>query len=323
MNAQPKFIKNDMETLGLPVSPAAMLQFSLEQLYEKLSPPEKLQTEHMFGLFGGCAGVAVMMLQLSKLYPDVRVKGYSLGELAVQYLQGDRKETKVEELMPGNFGISNEELSFSAVQACVSGSAQDARAFVDLMIPFLTSRKRGPEEQAEAFLTELVFGAAGALYLLRMVKHWVPVSAPDVEPVIQRFINKLLQVSNHGRDFWTFAGKKYTGAAHGEIGIITQIVLSNPSRAPELIPQLHRFLDLQLPSGNWPVEIGGLVAKQMVQYCHGAAGIIFSLQALREHYPSMETRIDTAITKAQQVVWNEGLLCKEPSLCHGILGNAL
>ncbi|TQS32324.1 hypothetical protein Golomagni_07364 [Golovinomyces magnicellulatus] len=323
MTSQPDFIPNDMAMMTLPSAPSAMFQLSLEQLLEKLPPPQKFGTEHLFGLFGGCTGMALMMLELSKMYPDVRVKGYSLGQLAAKYVEGDRDGVNVEELMPGNFGISNEELCFAAMKACLSGSPQDATTFVDLMVPFLTDRKREPDEKAEPFLTELVFGAAGALYLLRMVKHWVPSTAAEIDPVIKQFIDKLLQVSNHGKEFWTFAGKKYTGAAHGEIGNITQIVLSDPSRAQQLMPQLRRLLDLQLPNGNWPVEVGVDKVSEKVQFCHGVVGIIFSLRALREYYPAMQEELDVAIGKAQQVVWNEGLLCKEPSLCHGILGNAL
>ena len=61
----------------------------------------------------------------------------------------------------------------------------------------------------------------------------------------------------------------------------------------------------------------------LVQWCHGAPGFAYSLQALRPYFPQLQGRIDVAVAEAQELVWKQGLLTKEPSLCHGIFGNAL
>lgn len=38
----------------------------------------------------------------------------------------------------------------------------------------------------------------------------------------------------------------------------------------------------------------------MVQLCHGAAGFLYSLVALRPHFPALQDRIDQAIAKGRE-----------------------
>jgi len=61
-----------------------------------------------------------------------------------------------------------------------------------------------------------------------------------------------------------------------------------------------------------------------VQLCHGAPGFVTSLLAIRQHFaPALQAKMDTAVAKARACIWKEGMLRKEPCLCHGIFGNAL
>jgi len=61
----------------------------------------------------------------------------------------------------------------------------------------------------------------------------------------------------------------------------------------------------------------------LLQFCHGAPGFLISLLAIRPHFPSLHTDIDEAIALGRRVIWERGLLTKEPNICHGITGNAL
>jgi len=135
-----------------------------------------------------------------------------------------------------------------------------------------------------------------------------------------------MSTDDDGRGNWEWHGKRYFGAAHGDIGIITQVVLSNPSLAPQLARRLEKLLELQLSDGNWPSSARSLKegkTASLIQWCHGAPGFLYSLQSLRPYFPELQNRIDSAIEKGQSVTWRHGLLTKEPSLCHGIFGNAL
>lgn len=121
---------------------------------------------------------------------------------------------------------------------------------------------------------------------------------------------------------WVWRGKRYIGAAHGDIGIVTQLVLTTPSLAQRVESILGTLLDLQKPGGNWPIREDG-ESTPIVEWCHGASGFLISLVSLRQFFPGLQDRIDSAIEKGREVVWEKGLLIKEPCLCHGILGNAL
>jgi lantibiotic modifying enzyme len=56
----------------------------------------------------------------------------------------------------------------------------------------------------------------------------------------------------------------------------------------------------------------------LVQWCHGAPGIVTGLADFpRERSPEM----DTMLIKAGTTVWNAGPLAKGPGLCHGTAGN--
>jgi lantibiotic modifying enzyme len=159
-----------------------------------------------------------------------------------------------------------------------------------------------------------------------MVEEYFPGAKSYLDSPKSRLTQKILETNDDGRGNWEWRGKRYFGAAHGEIGIITQLVLSNPTLAPKLQDRLEDLLDFQCSDGNWPsseVKMREGKSAKLVQWCHGAPGFVFSLQSLREHFPDLQPQIDAAILRAQDIIWRHGLLTKEPSLCHGILGNAL
>ena len=129
-----------------------------------------------------------------------------------------------------------------------------------------------------------------------------------------------------GMGNWEFYGDRFYGPPHGDIDIITQLVLTLPSLAPKLSGKVEELLSLQGPDGNWPSSRDTMEAKkgwERVQYCHGAPGFVCALQTLRPFYPELHDRIDQAIARGRETTWSRGLLTKEPNLCHGILGNAL
>ena len=63
-----------------------------------------------------------------------------------------------------------------------------------------------------------------------------------------------------------------------------------------------------------------------MQWCHGAPGILISLIAMEKYFvedKEMSRRIRTAIEKGGDLVFEKGVITKEPCLCHGVVGNAL
>ena len=69
---------------------------------------------------------------------------------------------------------------------------------------------------------------------------------------------------------------------------------------------------------NWPVEYPsrpGADTKLLVQWCHGAPGVVTSLAALAD------ARLDDVLIAAGELIWAAGPLAKGAGFCHGTAGN--
>lgn len=324
MSVERRYISNNLPPQAFQYEPADYLNASLEGVLKQTPPRINYQENHLDGLYTGYTGLAYLFLCISSLHPDLKVMGHDCHFWAGRYLKGSRENLRIRK---GNCGISCEKLAFQAVRACVTKEPEDVIEFVSnapsLVGPYATNDE-------DPFPSDLITGRAGALYLMRMVRHWVPSMATCIDSPIDRLVEKLIEKNDEGRIDWSWHGKRYLGAAHGEIGIITQLVLAKPGLASHFAGRMKELLALQ-SNGNWPSsEVDGEAGRRdLVQWCHGAAGFIYSLEALRPHFPAMRphhpdmrTQIDAAIADAKKLVWEKGLLTKEPSLCHGILGNA-
>ena len=113
------------------------------------------------------------------------------------------------------------------------------------------------------------------------------------------------------------AWRASAGAVHSAVGIITQVVLTDPERyAPKVEAELAVLLSYQYESGNWPSSLPP-GKDRLVEVEHGAPGVVNCLVAIRECFPNLEGKIDVAIKKGRACIWERGLLTKEPCLCHG------
>lgn len=325
VNMDRRYISNNIPPQSLEQKPSEYLEASLEAVLKDTPPRTSYQDSQLGGLYTGYTGLAYLFLQISARHPHLEVMGHDAKFWAARYLKGNRDNLRIRR---GNCGISCEKLAFQAVRACVTQDPGDVVEFVS-SAPSLIGPYASTEE--DPFASDVITGRAGALYLMRMVKHWVPSMAACIDSPIDRLIEKIIEKDDEGNVKWFWHGKQYLGAAYGDIGIITQLVLAKPELAPQFAPMLKQLLDIQ-KDGNWPSsQVDGEIGRQdLVQWCHGAPGFIYSLQALRPHFPAMRPdhpdmriRIDAAIADATKLVWEKGLLTKEPSLCHGILGNAL
>ena len=267
------------------------------------------------GLFVGPTSIAYLFLTLTRTHPDLVILNETPRYWCEAYLAcgQDSKPFDTEEDNPEShiLGIANEFLAYHPVKAAITQDTGE----VDIMLEALANAK------VDKALNEYFKGRAGALFLLRFVRHWLPASTSKVNAAMKSLIEVALENSNP----WTFRGNRYIGAVHGDIGIITQIVLCDPSYAPRLEDRLSALLDLQTESGNWPIHdpASGSRVWELNHFCHGAPGFIPSLIALRPYFPNLQSCIDNVIARGRQYVWEKGILTKRPCLCHGTTGNAL
>ncbi|XXX77382.1 LanC-like protein [Sorangium sp. So ce134] len=115
---------------------------------------------------------------------------------------------------------------------------------------------------------------------------------------------------------------RYVGAAHGWAGNLYSLwrahALLSPEQQAELrartLQGLGRLAAIDGELANWPANLGS-PSKMLLQWCHGAPGIITSLRHadLPEALPLLE--------KGARAIVAAGPLAKGVALCHGTDGN--
>ncbi|KAK7520251.1 hypothetical protein IWX49DRAFT_337251 [Phyllosticta citricarpa] len=305
--ALPRYFRNDQALTKRDAF--KQLAASLDRLINNY-PPDKIPPGG--GLYYGPISVSFLFFRLQQLYPEMLVGEHPLGTWSAAYLELAQKSMKE---YPGpstsKCGISDDIMCLLALGAASAKDADMAKSLCDYAAIAI-------DEEAG---NEWLYGRAGYLYLLRLVRA----SFEDDEEttiMIDDAADEVIEAIMDSPRPWKWHGKAYLGAVHGTIGIITQIVLTDPGMAPKLEADLGALLSYQYESGNWPSSIPP-GKDRLVQFCHGAPGVVASLQSIRQYFPKLQERMDRAIKKGQECILERGLLTKEPCLCHGISGNAL
>ncbi|KAI4116321.1 MAG: hypothetical protein LQ345_003238 [Seirophora villosa] len=305
-----RYLPNDAQTLLKEPDPSRQLLLCLNSLVKNYPPMANYSRHEAHGLYSGPTSVAYLFLHLSRLQPHLIIAGHHANSWCRAYLSGERQ---VNGVTADNCGVINEVLASYAVNAALTGDETAIRELAD-HASTIAEQPQGSDEW--------LYGRAGFLYLLRLVGHWVPSSKPAMNTCIQTLGDRILR---NGPP-WRWHGKEYLGAVHGSIGIITQLILSDPSTAahPKVVSTLEELLQTQESGGNFPSSLDS-GKDHLIQFCHGAPGFALSLPLLRPHFdtPTQRRAIDDAMEKARACIWERGLLTKEPNLCHGASANAL
>jgi len=123
---------------------------------------------------------------------------------------------------------------------------------------------------------------------------------------------------------WKWHGSLYLGAAHGVAGIVHQL-LSIPGTKPDsastkqLLQAANYLMTKAFPSGNYPTSDEPDKEDKLVHWCHGAPAACLLFVKCWE--VTQDQKYLTAAQRADDVVWDRGLLKKGVGLCHGIAGN--
>ena len=275
-------------------------------------PPRNHYSKHdLHGLYSGPTSIAYLFLTLSKSSPELIIAHRNPAYWCRKYLYDSYHEVPV---TPSRCGVANETLARLAVGAV----AEQSEKLVDLFLSFVPAVLA---EEGDKASNEWLYGRAGTLYLLRLIRTYTPLN-PKVDEAITAIIEKIIQEGPP----WFWHGKGYLGAVHGSIGIVTQIISSEPKRAMQLEGLVEKLIAAQnSATGNWASsnESG---RDHLVQFCHGAPGFVISLLAVRQHFTQdsqLLEDIDKAIDIGRDCIYEQGLLAKEPCLCHGATGNAV
>ena len=218
---------------------------------------------------------------------------------------------------------------------------------------------------------ELLYGRCGYLHALLFARRrgldatrrdeilpvslFASVAAQVVEEGLanDRAENENENASRAPRLAHAWRGKRYLGAAHGACGIVTtllqcseefgdavfQSVLTRRVHADAtrqkaaLDETLSRLLASSFADGNTPSSESSKAGNALVQWCHGAPGLVVLLaQRLRNESATVSGEASAGkkmsraflahrIRVASECVWRRGLTKKGPGLCHGASGN--
>ncbi|KGO44291.1 hypothetical protein PEX1_047860 [Penicillium expansum] len=125
------------------------------------------------------------------------------------------------------------------------------------------------------------------------------------------------------------------GAVHGITGILTILLSCKPEELADYLPVIGGTITALCKlsgstNGHLPMTLPPYGSKQssseLVQLCHGSPGLLILLGAALKNksltHAHWDPSWDQAIYLGTERVWEEGLLSKGGSLCHGIAGNA-
>jgi hypothetical protein len=180
---------------------------------------------------------------------------------------------------------------------------------------------------------EMFWGASGtmlpALFLFERTgeERWRELFVRNAE--------HLLRTLEYHEDFdvWMWTQNLYgetvrlLGAGHGFAGNVFPLLrgaalLSDEQRAIITERAAHTLRSVALRDGalaNWMPHVGTPRRGRdaiLVQWCHGAPGMILGLSRL----PPAE-EVDALLVAGAELTWRAGPLAKGPGLCHGTAGN--
>jgi hypothetical protein len=304
---RPRYFRNDAELSRR--DPYKQLKASINRLITEY-PPHHIPPGG--GLYGGPTSIAYLFYALHKLYPDLELDEYPMNTWSAAYLEQAQANMKS---YPGptveKCGVTDDVMALLALYAV---SAKDPDTVKELCnFAAVTT-----DEEAS---NEWLYGRAGYLYLLRLVRTAFKDDKTTLT-MIDDTADEVIDAIMDSPRPWKWDGKAYFGAGHGSIGIITQIILTDPGMAPKLEADLGALISYQYPSGNFPSAIPP-GRDRHVQFCHGAPGVVASLESIKKHFPNLKERIEKVVKMGRECILERGLLTKEPCLCHGITGNAL
>ncbi|KAJ7471310.1 hypothetical protein B0H11DRAFT_2041228 [Mycena galericulata] len=209
---------------------------------------------------------------------------------------------------------------------------------------------------------EVLYGRAGLLYSLLRLRSAsrrrsasgsgdfaAPIQALCSDETIHLLVQSIIRRGESGATayaaelagqlpapplMWTWHEKRYLGAAHGVAGIL-HILLLCPGDIirpymPSILGTVEWLIGCQDGNGNWPTSaprVGTFLNdNELVQWCHGASGILLFLCAvLRCATPTAAApllgKVIASVQAGATLVYRHGLLSKGVGICHGVAGS--
>ena len=176
--------------------PGQQLSQALISLTQSYPPQNIYSSDECHGLYSGPTSIAYLFLHLSRTHPQLKISGHGSLSWAKAYLAGQRSTALV---TASRNVVINEALAFHAIRAALTQDFDDVKSLIRNIKAGVVTAEQGSNEW--------LYGRAGCLYLLRLVRSWVQGSDDIVKPIIEDLIQLIL---SHGPS-WLWHGKDYLG----------------------------------------------------------------------------------------------------------------
>lgn len=191
------------------------------------------------------------------------------------------------------------------------------------------------EDTIDRPLYEITSGQSGmmhaalALYRKTGENQWQDLYLKGAKSLFDNWV----QDNETGQWLWqseVFGPKRhYYGACHGVVGnanILLQGADLLPKNCVETI--ITRTMNTLLSSvkqknglANWILCTKPNIEKLLVQWCHGAAGVVTAMARTPKINTSESEQLDQLLAETAELVWQAGPLVKGSNVCHGTAGN--
>lgn len=229
--------------------------------------------------------------------PDVSVEpGLQIGELGI--------------LMPAILAQPDDEHLSRLVMRCMEDT-------VELPLYEITSGQSG------------MMHAALALYRKTGKNYWKDFYVKGAKSLMENWI----QDDDTGQWLWqsqVFGPKRhYYGACHGITGN-ANILLQGADLLPDgyiemIIKRTVSTLNISVKQkgnlANWTLCTKPDIDKLLVQWCHGAAGVVTAMARTPQIGSNESQQLDQLLDETGELVWQAGPLVKGSNICHGTAGN--
>ncbi|EFA81797.1 bacterial lantibiotic synthetase component C-like protein [Heterostelium album PN500] len=200
------------------------------------------------------------------------------------------------------------------------------------------------DDDEQEYPYELLYGKSGYLQCLLLIKRYCLKNSLEslqlLETLDQSIEALVVEIVESGRDYaiddesesplmYEWHRSQYLGGVHGLAGILYMLMSSlemisiNQEKKRSIDSDIRESLDYlvstMLPSGNFPTRTDS-DSDRLVQFCHGAPGIIPTLVKAYSYFNNDPKYLECA-KYSSNVIWKYGLLTKGTGLCHGISGN--
>lgn len=325
MDASARYIPNEFSDYKGQLNEEGVHKQIRQQIVNLVGVLERnYRPDNDFTVYTGTAGVALMYFQLyMKMVDDSDRDSYlhkakEMIEVSLKHLRRDDVT-----FLCGSGGV----LAVGAVvyRHCEMDKKSDEciKLLLDLHKKVI-GRSSLPDE--------LLYGRVGYVYCLLFISHHIhhaidhqfvqKLMAEVVGEVLERGEGYARQKSHAWPLLYSWYDTIYLGAAHGLMGILHTIMMAGDKDKQQsvIIKMLDHLMLLAFPSGNYPAALEARPTDELVHWCHGAPGWVFTF--IRAYQLYKQPKHLEAARQCGEVVWRRGLLRKGYGICHGVAGNA-